>query len=142
VDGSDVFYNTFLVHHSGRCNFLSREDVIVMATINVSQASLDAYAQHLVNDHAKWCGFAKISGSIANDFGVVFEPGSKFIRVVTHSQDGNHRSSHSFIVNKTTAKWQVGDILKAASWKAPAQNFKRGRIDFPGTWKNIRWSGL
>lgn len=54
--------------------------------------------------------------------GVRFEEGTKYIKVITGS------SVHSFIVKVADSKFQVGDVLKPASWKAPAKNFKRGNI--------------
>ena len=63
-----------------------------------------------------------------------YEVGSKYIKVITGS------SVHSFIVRNKTDKFKPGDILKAASWKAPAKNFARGNI-FDKTFDNIRWTG-
>jgi hypothetical protein len=54
--------------------------------------------------------------------GVRFEEGTKYIKVITGS------SVHSFIVKVADSKFQVGDVLKPLSWKAPAKNFKRGNI--------------
>ena len=63
-----------------------------------------------------------------------YEVGSKYIKVITGS------SVHSFIVRNKTDKFKPGDILKAASWKAPAKNFARGNI-FDKTFDRIRWTG-
>ena len=65
---------------------------------------------------------------------VRYEVGSKYIKVITGS------SVHSFIVRNKTDKFKPGDILKAASWKAPAKNFARGNI-FDKTFDRIRWTG-
>jgi hypothetical protein len=37
-------------------------------------------------------------------------------------------------------KFKRGDILKAASWKAPAKNFSRGNV-LTGTLNRITWTG-
>ena len=60
----------------------------------------------------------------------------KYLRIIR--TDGTSRSVHCFIDRQT------GDILKAASWKAPAPRGKRGSIftpdnglscvNFCGTW--------
>lgn len=65
---------------------------------------------------------------------LVVEPGNKYAKVITGT------SVHSFIVIKATKGFAVGDILKAASWKAPATNFARGSIQ-KGDFSNVRWTG-
>jgi hypothetical protein len=75
--------------------------------------------------------------------------GQKFLRIWHMS--GSSRSSHCFIVmqdcivNVPTKKGvklslKVGDILKCASWKAPALNFVRGNILEPN-YGNCKWTG-
>lgn len=47
-----------------------------------------------------------------------------------------------FIVNKPTKGFKVGDVLKAASWRAPATNFARGNVcdgKFDITWTGVRY---
>ena len=63
-----------------------------------------------------------------------YEEGSKYIKVITRN------SVHSFIVKQDGGKFRRGDILKAASWKAPAMNFARGNV-LDGTFDRIRWTG-
>ena len=74
---------------------------------------------------------------------VEFDKGSKFIKVIIgYSTDGVRdpsRSSHSFIVLKSD-KFQYGDILKSASWKAPAKNFARGNV-LKKDYGTISWCG-
>ena len=74
---------------------------------------------------------------------VEFDKGSKFIKVIVgHSTDGVRdpsRSSHSFIVLKSD-KFQYGDILKSASWRAPAKNFARGNV-LKKDYGTISWCG-
>ena len=74
---------------------------------------------------------------------VEFDKGSKFIKVIIgYSTDGvrdSSRSSHSFIVLKSD-KFQYGDILKSASWKAPAKNFARGNV-LKKDYGTISWCG-
>ena len=63
-------------------------------------------------------------------YNITFEEGQKYIKVVMNHLGG--RSVHSFVVAKeVTVKgktFPVGTILKAASWKTPAFNFKRGDV--------------
>ena len=74
---------------------------------------------------------------------VEFDKGSKFIKVIIgYSTDGvrdSSRSSHSFIVLKSD-KFQYGDILKSASWRAPAKNFARGNV-LKKDYGTISWCG-
>jgi len=74
---------------------------------------------------------------------VEFDKGSKFIKVIVgHSTDGvrdSSRSSHSFIVLKSD-KFQYGDILRSASWRAPAKNFARGNV-LKKDYGTISWCG-
>lgn len=65
---------------------------------------------------------------------LVVKPGNKYAKVLIAT------SVHSFIVIKATKGFAVGDILKAASWKAPATNFARGSIQ-KGDFSNVRWTG-
>jgi len=64
---------------------------------------------------------------------VSFKIGKKYIKVIAGS------SVWGFIVNEADGKFRVGDILKAASWAAPAKNSARGNI-LDGDYK-INWTG-
>ena len=70
--------------------------------------------------------------------------GSKYIKIITGSSGG--KSVWGFVVNsKTDGKFKYGDILKSASWKAPARNFARGNIldDTVESLKTkISWTGV
>ena len=62
--------------------------------------------------------------------------GSKYIKVI---RTDNQTSVHSFIVNiHNDKKFKYGDILKAASWNAPARNFARGNVFEE---YKVRWTG-
>jgi hypothetical protein len=45
-----------------------------------------------------------------------------------------------FIVKQDDKKFRAGDILKAASWAAPARNKPRGNI-LDGDFSWVRWTG-
>ena len=62
-----------------------------------------------------------------------FTLGKKFVKIVTGG------SVWGFIVLFDDGKFKKGDILKAASWNAPAKNFARGNI-LEGGYK-VCWTG-
>jgi hypothetical protein len=73
-----------------------------------------------------------------------YELGRKYIHVIMNHVGQfsiGQRSSHSWIMIDDDKKFKRGDILKSASWRAPARNFMRGNV-LRGTFKNIRWSGV
>jgi len=68
---------------------------------------------------------------------VTFERGSKYLRVVMsdgYKTSEGHRSAYAFVVAQDMGNFKVGDILKPASWKAPAKNFARGNVFHPETY--------
>lgn len=88
--------------------------------------ALSAYAKFLVDDHAmRWAAMGGDRGA-PNHWGIQFDRGSKYVRVMTVSH-GN-RAAHSFIVREDDDKFKQGDILLAKSWKSPARNKARGNI--------------
>jgi hypothetical protein len=101
--------------------------------------ALDEYADYLkANYNAR--GYSRPDRQLT----VEFDMGSKFIKVIVGHTGDTQRSSHSFIVvgeykgAKNTFKH--GDILKSASWKAPAKNFSRGNI-MENSYGTISWAG-
>jgi hypothetical protein len=101
--------------------------------------ALDEYADYLkANYNAR--GYSRPDRQLT----VEFDMGSKFIKVIVGHTGDTQRSSHSFIVvgeykgAKNTFKH--GDILKSASWKAPAKNFARGNI-MENSYGSISWAG-
>jgi len=69
-----------------------------------------------------------------------YEIGSRYVKVIKYAGTTN-ASVHSFICMTDMGKFCKGDILKAASWKAPAKNKARGNVvlrDYP----NVQWTGI
>lgn len=64
--------------------------------------------------------------------GLEVQEGRKYIKVISGG------SAWGFIVKGEDKKFQTGDILKAASWSAPARNAARGNIFDDYT---IHWTG-
>jgi hypothetical protein len=106
------------------------------------QEAISKYLEAIKADYAKFYETSSsskeyIERQIAEfNAGLKFEYGSKFIRVITQN-----RSAHSFIALRDEGKFKAGDILKSASWRAPAKNFARGNI-FAGKFDRISWAGV
>lgn len=114
-----------------------------MPKLNIDIRTLDAYAKAIKDDYALWQrrtnSKSDISEEMIAEFGVDYEVGNTYIRFWT-TRNGRHGSVHSFVVNKPTKGFQIGDVLKAAGWKAPATNFVRGRVDFLDA-RITNWTG-
>ena len=96
---------------------------------------LQNYMDFIKEDYFKW---RKDMGDDKSNFEVSAAPGSKYIKIVITSYGSS--SVHSFVCAKDTSNFKKGDILKAASWKAPALNFARGNI-YDKKFDGIRWTG-
>ena len=99
----------------------------------VDNADLDfgllLYLGHLRADYSK------------NDYNnkkFYYAVGRKYVHII---MEDNQRSSHSWVMRSDDKKFKRGDILKSASWNAPARNFARGNV-LTGDYKNIRWCGV
>jgi hypothetical protein len=87
----------------------------------------------IVADYAK---FLKEIDCTKDKFGIEFEAGSKYVKVVSISGGGS-RSVHCFVEKAN------GNILRAASWKSPARNFIRGNVFDQASYINrVRWTGV
>lgn len=111
------------------------------------KAEIQAYLDHIIADYSKWQNMCrvtsgqneiecKIRAQMFEEFkqNLEVQEGSKYIKII------QNRSVHSFIVKKDNGKFKTGDILKAASWAAPAKNFKRGNI-LTGDFGTTSWTG-
>jgi hypothetical protein len=87
----------------------------------------------IVADYAK---FLKEIECSKDKFGIEFEAGSKYVKVVSISGGGS-RSVHCFVEKEN------GNIWRAASWKAPARNHIRGNVyDQKSYIDRVRWTGI
>jgi hypothetical protein len=84
-------------------------------TFEAALASFVSGAQAIMDEHK-----AKHFPNIPRDV-LTVSMGRRYAKIVRTSECGNHRSVHCF-VDRTN-----GDVLKAASWKAPAKH-ARGNI--------------
>jgi hypothetical protein len=100
-----------------------------MGKFSELDAGLNDYIAHLQADYDR---------NGRNNKRFYFEIGRKYVHVI---MEDNQRSSHSWVVIQPDAKFKFGDILKSASWKAPAKNFSRGNV-IEGNFSHIRWCGI
>lgn len=107
------------------------------------EQEVQKYLDLIKADYAQWQALSKkdpdqrkIAEDMVEEFnlGLRVQPGNKYIKVIQRN------SVHSFIVTKDDGKFRKGDVLKAASWAAPARNFARGNI-LTGT-AQPRWTGV
>lgn len=96
---------------------------------NIIEASNQDYDRFIDNENMK--------SEFINSWKI--QPGQKFIKLVSKG------SVHSFIVKEDMytpggqLRFKKGDILKAASWRAPAMNRARGNV-FDGNYP-MQWTG-
>lgn len=110
--------------------------------------ALEVLKNEMINDYERfqnggrsWQDRTEIQARMLDDYinGIEFEEGRKYIRVINCAR--NQRTVWGFIVNVDNDKqFRRGDILKAASWAAPARNFVRGNV-LDGDLECVRWTG-
>lgn len=98
----------------------------------------------IINDFVRWqnagnrsSDCSEIQARMLDEFinSIRIEEGRKYIKVI------NKSSVWGFIVKgDNDKKFRKGDILKAASWSAPARNAARGNV-LDGDLSCVRWTG-
>ena len=108
--------------------------MIAPEKIEVLFQEIAASYENFQNRYVSSVARTEIQARMYDDFvrGFRFTEGAKYIKIITGG------SVWGFI-NKSNPKFREGDILKAASWNAPALNFARGNVNDGGY--EIRWTG-
>lgn len=104
------------------------------------QTEIDTLVEAIKADYAVWQqrsnGNDEIRAAMREKFNdsLTVNEGRKYIKIVSNG------SVWGFIVKgDTDKKFRKGDILKAASWNAPARNAARGNVIDGGY--SIAWTG-
>ena len=107
----------------------------------------NTYFSHLVQSYNDWSKpkpseDTTIRDRMLREFadGLSYKVGRNYIKIIS-GRHGGSSSVHSFIVIKPTKGYEIGDVLKAASWNAPATNFKRGNVFELESLPGITWTG-
>ena len=108
----------------------------------VTDAIENTYFPHLVQDYAGWTNSGEIETEMTKEFaeGLHYSIGRNYIKIIS-SRNGGNKTVHSFVVIKPTKGFEIGDVLKAASWAAPATNYKRGNVFKLESLPGITWTG-
>lgn len=101
---------------------------------------LELLKDNIAKDYARWRARGEYGSE--SDFEsfrsqIDIEEGRKYYKIV---KSDSQRMVWGFVQKADDKKFQAGDILKAASWAAPARNKARGNVlaeDF--SW--VRWTG-
>ena len=101
--------------------------------------ALQDYAAYIVEDYRRWRSRTGDPVVVDSDFTVEINLGKTYAKVIVNTFA--QKSVHSFVVLKSGEKFNFGDILKAASWAAPAKNKARGNV-LDGDWFRATWTGI
>lgn len=122
---------------------MERNEITLISAIETT------YFQHLVQNYVSWlkpvpCEDTTIKDRMFQEFkdGLTFTKGRNYVKIISsrHGHSGNS-TVHSFVVIKPTKGFEIGDVLKAASWAAPATNYKRGNVFELESLPGITWTG-
>ena len=114
--------------------------------LSETHEAVSTYLTHLLHDYRTYRVEAghPLPEDMDADASYHVVPGTKYLKVVKNMY-GDSDSVHSFIVRTDVPKlgFVAGDILKAATWKAPATNYTRGNVFTPNTYvERARWTGV
>ena len=102
-----------------------------MSAMSELDLSIQEYCLYL---KSKWEERAARAGFTHVTRNYTYVIGRKYAHII--QTDSNQRSSHSWVVVGDDKKFKLGDVLKSASWKAPARNYERGNV-LSGDWNAI-----
>jgi len=119
--------------------------MIVIARFKTPIETVDVGMNELTNaiksDYAAWTNRNDINKEIRNEFIKRFDDGVKVTYGKKYAKIMRDNAVLGFVVIvDNDKKFAKGDLLKAASWSAPARNFARGNL-FTGGYI-VNWTGI
>lgn len=103
------------------------------------EVGLNELEQALVKSYYGWYSLTDMDSSDKDPIKITFEKGRNYARIV---RDGRSAVGFVCLVDNPKKGFVVGDILKSASWNAPATNFARGNLFREGWQKCVNWAGI
>ena len=103
------------------------------------ELALDGLIGRIVEDYARFVKDFDHPRVDRVHAGLTISAGKKYIKIIKGDTPDDQTSVWGFVVKEDTPKFKKGDLLKPASWKAPATNKARGNIlseDY-----SIQWTG-
>jgi len=100
-------------------------------TILKTEIAQDFREWHSRSEYAREDDFERMYRSLS------IEKGRKYYKII---RTDNQTMVWGFVVREDDKQFRAGDILKAASWAAPARNKARGNI-LDGDFSWVRWTG-
>ena len=99
-----------------------------------------ANCRGVTNDPAAGPNMMKSCSEYEN--GLEVSEGSRYYKII--SNKGDQRTVAGFVVKEGHPKFKEGDLLKAASWNAPAKNFARGNVFDEESFQtgSVHWTGI
>jgi hypothetical protein len=99
---------------------------------------LDAMLDHMNDSYREWMKTDDPNKKrMCSEYhaSLTYYMGKKYVKVVTNE------SVCAFVVAcENDKKFEFGDILKPAGWRAPARNFRRGNV-LDRSFDRVRWTG-
>ena len=103
------------------------------------EIALDNLIDRIVEDYARFTKDFDHARLDRFHAGLTVSEGKKYIKIVKGDTTDDQTSVWGFVVKEDTPKFKRGDLLKPASWKAPATNKARGNI--LGDDYVVQWTG-
>ena len=116
-------------------------------SLNVPAELIQNVLDQMKNDYVEfstWLYGENVEGrnKAINDYKLGYIVGPTYIKLVKYNHADEPECTVGFVANKDVKGFKTGDLLKSASWKAPALNKARGSVFDSKSYQNIKWTGV